>query len=150
MCWLACLELPGELQSRGGNGQSPCSGQVLYLHGQKCINLISGIIDDCSCSFVLWLQCLDQSNRTGWLYLSTAFNWLYFFRFLAQQVLIKCLDDAANAVKTSDNKMKQKELTRRMGELDHQLNAKHTLIPLSASLLAKGVDGRWRLTYIYS
>ena len=38
--------------------------------------------------------------------------------------------------------MKQKELTRRMGELDHQLDAKHTLIPLSASLLAKGVDGR--------
>ena len=64
------------------------------------------------------------------------------FRFLAQQVLIKCLDDAANAVKTSDTKMKQKELTRRMGELDHQLDAKHTLIPLSASLLAKGVDGR--------
>ena len=65
-----------------------------------------------------------------------------FRRFLAQQVLIKCLDDAANAVKTSDNKMKLKELTRRMGELDHQLNAKHTLIPLYASILAKGVDGR--------
>ena len=65
-----------------------------------------------------------------------------FHRFLAQQVLIKCLDDAANAVKTSDNKMKLKELTRRMGELDHQLNAKHTLIPLYASILAKGVDGR--------
>ena len=38
--------------------------------------------------------------------------------------------------------MKLKELTRRMGELDHQLNAKHTLIPLYASILAKGVDGR--------
>ena len=63
-------------------------------------------------------------------------------RFLAQQVLIKSLDDAAKAVKTSDNKMKQKELTRRMGELDAMLNGKHTLIPLSASLLAKGVDGR--------
>ena len=57
-------------------------------------------------------------------------------------MLIKSLDDAAKAVKTSDNKMKQKELTRRMGELDAMLNGKHTLIPLSASLLAKGVDGR--------
>ena len=44
-------------------------------------------------------------------------------RFLAQQVLIKSLDDAAKAVKTSDNKMKQKELTRRMGELDAMLRA---------------------------
>ena len=91
-----------------------------------------------NCCF--WIRTTKQVGFR--LPLSTRYNCIFVHRFLAQQVLIKCLDDAANAVKTSDNKMKQKELTRRMGELDHQLNAKHTLIPLSASLLAKGVDGR--------
>ena len=100
--------------------------------------------DDSGCNIasVIAVSGSEQQNR-----LASAFPFpqhisVNLLRFLAQQVLIKCLDDAAKAVKTSDNKMKQKELTRRMGELDHQLNAKHTLIPLSASLLAKGVDGR--------
>ena len=59
------------------------------------------------------------------------------------QVLIKSLDEAAREVKAAPNgQAKSTVLSRHMGELDHQLKTNPTLVPLSASSLARGVDGR--------
>ena len=57
--------------------------------------------------------------------------------------MIKSLDEAAREVKAAPNgQAKSTVLSRHMGELDHQLKTNPTLIPLSASSMARGVDGR--------
>lgn len=61
-------------------------------------------------------------------------------RFLAQQVLMQELDKAADSVKTAKDSSRATTLLRHMENLQHQLITTPTLVPLSASLTARGVE----------
>jgi len=61
-------------------------------------------------------------------------------RLLAQQVLMMTLNQAATNVQTSKDSAKPIVLVRAMEQLHHQLHETPTLVPLSASLVANGVD----------
>ena len=61
-------------------------------------------------------------------------------RLLAQQVLMQNLNQAASQVQTSKDTAKPIVLARFMEQLHHQLHDTPTLVPLSASLVANGVD----------
>lgn len=61
-------------------------------------------------------------------------------RLLAQQVFVQSLNTAAANVQSSKESAKPIVLARFMEQLHHQLRDTPTLVPLSASLVANGVD----------
>ncbi|XP_023349683.1 phosphatidylinositol 4-phosphate 3-kinase C2 domain-containing subunit alpha isoform X2 [Eurytemora carolleeae] len=61
-------------------------------------------------------------------------------KLFAQQVLVQELYQSAEAVKTSKDNNRHNILARHMENLHHQLRTTPTLVPLSASMTASGVD----------